>query len=67
MTGYLRGGVGEAVVAYFNTCGYDVHVERLGIGDAWVEYGTLEQLYTLCRYDEEAILRALIDGGQAPA
>ncbi len=57
--GCLRGGVGEAVAAYFNACGYDVHVTRLGIGDAWVEHGTPAQLYTLCGYDEESILRAL--------
>ena len=57
--GCLRGGVGEAVAAYFNARGYDAHVTSLGIGDEWVEHGTPEQLHTLCGYDEEAILRAL--------
>ena len=57
--GCLRGGVGEAVAAYFNARGYDAHVTCLGIGDAWVEHGTPEQLHALCGYDEESILRAL--------
>lgn len=65
--GSLRGGVGEAVAAYFNARGYGAHVTSLGIGDAWVEHGTPAQLYALCGYDEESILRALVDGGQAPA
>ena len=57
--GCLRGGVGEAVAAYFNARGYDAHVTCLGIGDAWVEHGTPEQLHALCGYDEESIFRAL--------
>lgn len=57
--GCLRGGVGEAVAAYFNARGYGAHVTSLGIADAWVEHGTPAQLYTLCGYDEEAIFRAL--------
>ena len=59
--GSLRGGVGEAVAAFFNGRGYDVRVQRLGIGDEWVEHGTPGQLYALCGYDEEGILRALLD------
>ena len=57
--GCLRGGVGEAVAGSFNARGYDAHVTCLGIGDAWVEHGTPEQLHALCGYDEESILRAL--------
>ena len=52
--GSLRGGVGEAVAAFFNGRGYDVRVQRL-------EHGTPGQLYALCGYDEEGILRALLD------
>ena len=60
--GALRGGVGEAVTAFFNAAGYEVAVRRLGIGDRWVEHGTPAQLYALCGYDEEGILAALLDG-----
>lgn len=59
--GCLRGGVGEAVTVFFASRGYDVQVTRLGIGDQWVEHGTPAQLKALCGYDEEAILRALLE------
>ena len=39
-----RGGVGEAVAAFFPEHGYAVSVRTLGIGDAFVEHGTPEQL-----------------------
>lgn len=57
--GSLRGGVGEAVDAFFNDRGYEVAVQRLGVGDHWVEHGTPAQLQALCGYDEEAIVKAL--------
>ena len=59
--GAIRGGVGEAVAAYFNTRGYDTHVHMLGIGDVWVQHGTPQQLQALCGYDEEAILRTILE------
>ncbi|WP_308502042.1 1-deoxy-D-xylulose-5-phosphate synthase [uncultured Alistipes sp.] len=59
--GCLRGGVGEAVTVFFASRGNDVQVTRLGIGDQWVEHGTPAQLKALCGYDEEAILRALLE------
>lgn len=62
--GSLRGGVGEAVTAFFNARGCEVAVHSLGIGDEWVEHGTPAQLYALCGYDEEGILRALLAAGK---
>ena len=55
--GCLRGGVGEAVAAWFNSHGFTPSVRSLGIGDEWVEHGTPEQLHALCGYDEESIYR----------
>lgn len=57
--GCLRGGVGEAVTAFFNRRGYAVSVCALGIGDAWVSHGTPAELQALCGYDEQGILQAL--------
>ena len=62
----VGGGVGEAVAAFFNARGLDVSVRSLGIGDEWVEHGTPAQLYALCGYDEEGILKALLETKQAP-
>ena len=39
-------------------------LHSLGIGDEWVEHGTPAQLYALCGYDEEGILRALLAAGE---
>lgn len=57
--GCLRGGVGEAVTAWFNRHGYAVTVQTLGIGDHWVEHGTPAELHARCGYDADAIFRAL--------
>ncbi|MDE6045823.1 MAG: 1-deoxy-D-xylulose-5-phosphate synthase, partial [Alistipes sp.] len=55
--GSLRGGVGEAIAAWFNRHGFRPSVRSLGVGDRWVEHGTPAQLYALCGYDEESIYR----------
>jgi deoxyxylulose-5-phosphate synthase len=58
--GVLRGGVGEAVTAFFNENGYEVRVEKLGIDDRFVEQGSPAELYAECGYDAEGILRAIL-------
>lgn len=57
--GVLRGGVGEAVTAFFNSEGAAVKVTSLGIDDRFVEHGSPAQLYALCGYDAEGIVKAV--------
>ena len=57
--GALRGGVGEAVVAFFCEHGYLPKVVSLGIPERFVEHGTPAQLYAQCGYDAEGIYRTL--------
>ncbi len=57
--GALRGGVGEAVTAFFNREGLTPQVRSLGVGDAFVSHGTPAELYALCGYAEESILQTL--------
>lgn len=57
--GALRGGVGEAVGAFFCEHGYLPKVVNLGIPDRFVEHGTPAQLYAQCGYDAEGIYRTL--------
>ena len=57
--GALRGGVREAVVAFFCEHGYLPKVVSLGIPDRFVEHGTPAQLYAQCGYDAEGIYRTL--------
>lgn len=57
--GVLRGGVGEAVVKLLNDHHIATHVTTLGIGDAFVEHGTITELRAECGIDKEAILATL--------
>ncbi|MEG2613672.1 MAG: 1-deoxy-D-xylulose-5-phosphate synthase [Alistipes sp.] len=57
--GILRGGVGEAVAAFFNEHHYATQVTPLGIDDVFVEQGTPAELYAQCGYDADGILRTL--------
>lgn len=57
--GCIRGGVGEAVEAFFQCRGYAVQVRSLGIPDCFIEHGTPAELYRICGYDTEGILRAI--------
>ena len=41
----LAGGFGSAVLEYLNAAAIDAKVLRLGIPDAWVEHGKVEELY----------------------
>lgn len=53
--GALRGGVGEAVVKFFNDNGYTVNVKTMGIEDKFIEHGTPAELYALCGFDAAGI------------
>ncbi len=59
--GALRGGVGEAVAAWFNQRGYATKVRSLGVGDQWIEHGTPEELHALCGYNAEGVYQALTE------
>ena len=60
--GVLRGGVGEAVSAFFNAHNYNVALRSLGIDNRFVEQGTPAELYAECGYDAEGVLRAIVEG-----
>lgn len=57
--GSVRGGVGEAVAAYFQRGGKPVRVRSLGIPDRFIGHGTPAELYRLCGYDTEGVLDAI--------
>ena len=57
--GVLRGGVGEAVVKFFNDNDYDVKCLNLGVKDCFVEHGTPQELYAQSGYDKEGIVKAI--------
>ncbi len=57
--GALRGGVGEAIAAYYQSSGADVKVKSLGIPDRFINHGTPEQLHAECGFDVEGIYQSI--------
>ena len=57
--GVLRGGVGEAVTKLLADIGCTAKITTLGIDDAFIEQGTPSELYNLCGYDAQGILKAI--------
>ena len=52
----LDGGFGSAVLEVLATHGILAKVTRLGIPNKFVQHGDVKTLYSLCGYDEEAII-----------
>ncbi len=57
--GVVRGGAGEAVVKLLCDHGITTAVTTLGVGDTFVEHGTVAELRALCGIDAEAVYEAL--------
>lgn len=59
--GALRGGVGEAVTAWFSTRGFHKQIRSLGIPDNFIEHGTPKELYHLCGFDADGIVQTAFE------
>lgn len=57
--GAIRGGVGEAIAAYFNANSFDSKVIKLGVPDRFIEHGTPKELYEECGFDEQSVAQLL--------
>lgn len=57
----LQGGFGSALLEFCADKGYYPKVKRLGIPDRFIEHGTPQDLYKLCGYDAEAIVKAVME------
>ncbi|MBR3678447.1 MAG: 1-deoxy-D-xylulose-5-phosphate synthase [Alistipes sp.] len=57
--GVIRGGVGEAVIKLLNDNHITTLVVTLGIGDTFIEQGTVAEQRAECGIDAEAIKKAL--------
>ena len=60
--GVKNGGMGSAVLEFFNDQNYDVKVLRIGIPDEFVEHGTIPQLRKIIGMDAESICKTIIEG-----
>ncbi len=57
--GTIVGGLGSAVLEYFNDIDANVRVKRLGIPDSYIEQGTPKELYRECGFDAQGIEQAI--------
>lgn len=56
--GAVRGGMGEAILAFAQSENYRGTIVNLGLPDRFVAHGTQEQLYSECGINDEAVERA---------
>lgn len=59
--GVINGGIGSAIMEWFNDHGYASMVKRIGVPDEFVVHGSVPQLYKLCGMDEDAIYSRIIE------
>lgn len=59
--GVLSGGAGSAVMEFMSDNGYNVDIKRLGIKNCFVQHGAVNELYKICRLDEESIYQFIKD------
>ena len=59
--GVIAGGLGTAVTEFMAENGYTPTIKTMGIPDTFVEHGSAEELYKLCKMDKEAVLEAVLN------
>ena len=57
--GCVVGGIGTAIAEFMLDNGYSSSIKRLGIPDSYIEHGTQEELHAECKYDANAISKAV--------
>jgi 1-deoxy-D-xylulose-5-phosphate synthase len=57
--GVRTGGLGSAVVEFMAENGYTPRIKRIGVADAFVEHGSIPELYSLCGMDAKSIAQAI--------
>lgn len=58
--GVISGGLGSAVLEYFADHGKSPRVVRLGLPDAFIEHGSIDDLNHLCGIDTEGIAESIL-------
>lgn len=57
--GVIRGGLGTAVIEFMAENGYTPRIKRIGVGDHFIEHGSIPELYKLCGMDAESIAKEI--------
>ena len=58
--GTIVGGLGTAVMEWFNSHDYNVKVRRIGIPDEFIPHGTVSELFKLCGMDNDSIKNTIL-------
>jgi 1-deoxy-D-xylulose-5-phosphate synthase len=58
--GVVSGGMGSAVLEFFNNNAYDTRVKMIGIPDIFVEHGTVAELRKLVGMDADSICNTIL-------
>jgi len=58
--GALQGGFGSALLELMSDNNLDAKLKRLGIEDFFVEHGTQQELYEICKYDTAAVVDTVL-------
>lgn len=58
--GAITGGFGSAVIEFMADNNYSSKVVRLGIPDKFIEHGKQEQLYKICGFDTDGIVKTAL-------
>lgn len=53
--GVINGGLGTTVIEWLNKHNKNIHVQRLGLPDHFIEQGTVAELRELCGFDKYSI------------
>ena len=59
--GSKEGGFGSAILEWMDDHGFTPRVVRMGLPDAFVPHGTVEEERKLCHLDPESIRQALLE------
>jgi 1-deoxy-D-xylulose-5-phosphate synthase len=57
--GVKTGGLGSAVIEFMADNGYAPRIQRIGVDDAFIEHGSIPELYSLCGMDAKSIAQAI--------
>jgi 1-deoxy-D-xylulose-5-phosphate synthase len=62
--GVIAGGMGSAIMEFMASNGYTPIIKTIGIPDIFVEHGTVDELYKLCKMDCNAVYQAILEISQ---
>ncbi|CAM1338991.1 1-deoxy-D-xylulose-5-phosphate synthase [Tenacibaculum aestuarii] len=57
--GTIKGGFGSAVLEYASKVNYQGKIKLLGVPDAFIHHGTIQQLQQICGIDTESIKKTI--------